>query len=118
MLGIKYCNKYYFDISLAFCSNLSYALFNKFRLFLLQLVRKKSMNQSIIHSLSYFLFAEKPGDFSCKHTLHIFRLIYAQLGVSIAKEKTVESKTRLTFLGIELDIVQIRLLQDILGSMY
>lgn len=43
---------------------------------------------------------------------------YAQLGVSIAKEKTVESTTRLTFLGIELDIVQMRLLQDILGSMY
>lgn len=118
MLGIKYCNKYYFDISLGFCSNLSYALFNKFRLFLLQLVRKKSMNQSIIHSLNYFLFAKKPGDFSCKHTLHIFRLIYAQLGVSIAKEKTFESTTRLTFLGIELDIVQMRLLQDILGSMY
>lgn len=75
------------------------------------------MNQSIIHSLSYFLFAEKPGDFSCKHTLHIFRLIYAQLGLSIAKEKT-ESTTRLTFLGIELDIVQMRLLQDILRSMY
>lgn len=76
------------------------------------------MNQSIIHFLNYFLFAEKPGDLSCKHTLHIFRLIYVQLGVSIAKEKTFESTTRLTFLGIELDIVQMRLLKDILGSMY
>lgn len=54
------------------------------------------------------------------YTFHIFRLIYVQLGVSIAKDKTVESTTRLTFLGIELDIVamQMRLLQDILGSMY
>lgn len=52
---------------------------------------------------------------------YIFLPVYAQLGISMAKEKkTVELTTRLTFIGIELDILvmQMRLPKNKLGSSY
>ena len=80
-------------------------------LFLHWLVSKK---QNIIHYLDDFFLVGKAHDACCKYTLHIFHKVCAQPGVPIAKDKTVEPTTRLTFLGIEFDTVgmTMRLPQD------
>lgn len=109
LLGIKLGDKYYFDKCLPFGSKLSCALFNKFSTFLHWLTSKKSGSQNIIHYLDDFLFAGRSDDSICKHTLHIFHLICARLGVPIADDKTVEPTTCLTFLGIELDTVAMQM---------
>ena len=78
------------------------------------LVRKKSNNQNIIHYLDDFLLVGKARYPCCWHALDTFHQVCAQLGVPIAKDKTVEPTTRLTFLGIEFDTVgmTLRLPQD------
>lgn len=50
------------------------------------LASTQEINESVYYTILKFIFAGKPGDFSCKNTLHIFYLVYAQLGISIAKE--------------------------------
>ena len=83
-------------------------------LFFHWLVRKKSNNQNIIHYLDDLLLVGRAHDSCYKHTLDTFYQVCAQLGVPIAKDKTVEPTTRLTFLGIEFDTVSMtmRLPQD------
>ena len=82
--------------------------------FLHWLVSKKSNNQNIIHYLDDFFLVGRAHDSCCKHTLDTFHQVCAQLGVPIAKDKTVEPTTRLTFLGIKFDTVgmTMRLPQD------
>ena len=97
LLGIRFDGKYYFDKCLPFGSKLSCALFNKFSICLHWLVSKKSNNQNIIHYLDDCLIAGKAHDPCCRHTLDTFHQVCAPLGVLIAKDKTVEPTTRLTF---------------------
>ena len=78
---------------------------NSAHFYILVSYSKKSNNQNIIHYLDDFLLAGKAHDPCCRHTLDTFHQICAQLGVPIAKDKTVEHTTRLTFLGIEFDTV-------------
>ncbi|XP_061196001.1 uncharacterized protein LOC133204278 [Saccostrea echinata] len=105
LLGFRFQDKYYFDKMLPFGSSINCALFDKFASFLHWLTQKYSQNDLIIHYLDDFLFCGSPNTFTCHNSLNVFKSICSDIGVAIAHDKTVEPTQVLTFLGIELDTV-------------
>ena len=94
LLGTRFDGKYYLNKCLAFWFQAFLCSF----LHWLHVVNKKS-NKNIIHYLDEFLLLGKDNDSYCKYIMDTFHEVCAQLRVPIAKDKTVETTTCLTFLG-------------------
>jgi hypothetical protein len=91
----------------------------KFACALHWIVRDRSQNPHILHYLDDFLFFGPHQSNLCGDTLEIFKNMCDDIIVPIAAEKTSEPTIRLTFLGIELDTVEmiIKLPEDKLASL-
>ena len=62
-----------------------------------------------VHYLDDFLFWGPPASPECKESLEMARRLFERLGLPITLDKTIAPTTLLTFLGIEIDSVQLQL---------
>ena len=60
----------------------------------------------LIHYLDDFFLVAPPNSNECSDELRTCKAIYAELGVSLAEEKTLGPSTVITFSGIKLDSVK------------
>lgn len=104
-LGFKFEGLYYFDKCLPMGCAISCALFEKFSSFLQWIVAKRARNNNILHYLDDFLFMGKSDTNQCSYNLNVFLQTCFELGVPIANEKTEGPKTKISFLGLEIDTV-------------
>jgi hypothetical protein len=73
--------------------------------FLHWVVEKKSGISTLDHYLDDFLFAGAALTNDCQKLMDTFCFVSKELGVSIVENKTEGPTTKLTFLGLEIDIV-------------
>lgn len=105
-LGFKFENHYYFDKSMPFGCAISCATWEKMSTFLEYLVKQKSSVGDLKHYVDDFLFAGRPCTHDCHSIMQIFLHCSAQLGIPIASEKTEWPTTRIIYLGLEIDSIE------------
>lgn len=98
-LGIQFDNKYYIDKCLPMGCAISCSLFEKFSTFLHWVVKSKSGLDTLDHYLDDFIFAGAEGTNNCQLLMDTYFDISSDLGVPIAKNKTLGPTTFITFLG-------------------
>ncbi|KAJ1088356.1 hypothetical protein NDU88_001513 [Pleurodeles waltl] len=105
LLGIQFQGSWYVDQALCIGCSISCSLFECFSTFLQWIFVQVTGHASVTHYL-YDLFLAGPRESdSCKVALENFQSLMGDLGVPLAPEKTVGPCTALSFLGIELDTV-------------
>ena len=105
LLGFTFDGEYYFDKCLPMGCSISCSIFEKFSSFLEFQVKEMGATAFVTHYLDDFLFVG-PSASACSSLLDIFSTLCNQLGVPIAKEKTVVPVQTITYLGLELDAVR------------
>lgn len=105
LLGIMFDDKYYVDKCLPMWCSISCALFENFSTFLHWVVEKKSGLSTLDHYLDDVLFAGAALTNDCQKLMDTFCFVSQELGVPIAENKTEGPTTKLTFLGLEIDTV-------------
>jgi hypothetical protein len=117
LLCFYWNNAFYVDTRLPFGSRSSPGIFNNFADALCWILISKGIRW-LVHYLDDFLFSAPTPDLA-KEWMDTFIHIFSEIGVPIAKEKTIGPATRVTFLGIEIDTVQqcIRLPEDKLSGL-
>ena len=104
LLGFTFQGLYYIDTCLPMGLKSSCRIFETFSSAIEQIARYHRGITHIIHLLDDFLIIAKSSD-SCNAQLQAFLVLCSELGIPIAKEKTFDAATTMTFLGIELDTV-------------
>jgi len=104
-LGMFWKGFFYTDLALLFGLHSAPKIFTCFANALQWICSKAGDITYILHYLDYFLLIGPASSDKCKVDLSKCLDLCSQLGVAIAKEKTVRPTTKLTFLGFELDTV-------------
>ena len=102
LLGFMWSGEFYFDRCLPMGAASSCAIFERFSTALEWITLGSVHNCSVHHVLDDFIFIA-PTAMECQMGLDAFLEICKNVGVPIADEKTQGPCTTLTFLGIELD---------------
>ncbi|CAC5420125.1 unnamed protein product [Mytilus coruscus] len=105
LLGIYFDGNFYVDKSLPFGCSIGCALFEKFSTFLHWLVVSSAGKHSVKQNLDDFIFGGSATLDDCLVLMNTFTELCNELGVPIAEDKTIHPTTRLTFLGLEIDTV-------------
>ncbi|CAN2388332.1 RNA-mediated [Pristimantis euphronides] len=105
LLGCALDGLFYVDKCLPMGCSISCRYFETFSTFLEWVVRMRSGVSSVIHYLDDFLFVGPAGSGQCSHLLQVFKEVAVAFGVPIAEEKSEGPVTKLSFLGIEIDTV-------------
>lgn len=106
LLGVKDNEgNYYIDKFLPMGCKISCSLFEKFSSFLDWLVKYLARMNSLDHYLDDFIFAGEQNSNHCHKLVVTFSEACSQLGVPIAEEKSIGPCTKLVFLGLEIDSV-------------
>ncbi|KAK3099320.1 hypothetical protein FSP39_002568 [Pinctada imbricata] len=103
-LGFVWQNQFYFDCCLPFGLSSSCKIFERFSTALQWCAQTKLEIHNMTHVLDDFIIVESSQK-TCNHNLALFLEMCKSLGVPIADEKTVEACQVITFLGIELDTI-------------
>ena len=104
-LGMFWKGFFYIDLALPFGLRSAPKIFTRFADALQWICSKEGDIAYIQHYLDDFLLIGPAGSDKCKVDLAKCLDLCSQLGVPIAKEKTVGPTTKLTFLGFELDSI-------------
>ncbi|XP_010774836.1 uncharacterized protein [Notothenia coriiceps] len=104
MFGIRWESKFYFAVRLTFGCRSSPCIFNSFSEALCWILLNIVRIPSVLHLLDDFLLIDPPRDNSGA-SLAKLKLCFQELGVPLSEEKTLGPTTRLEFLGITLDSV-------------
>ena len=117
LLCFQWNNAFYVDLRLPFGSRSSPGIFNSFADALCWILITQGIRW-ILHYLDDFLLAAPSIEIASNWMNTLFRVL-EDIGVPIAKEKTVSPATRVTFLGIEIDTIDrcIRLPQEKLSGL-
>lgn len=102
-LGFKFDGKFYFDKAMPFGCSIACRTFEAFSTFLEFCVARQSSVGRLLHYLDDYLFGGSKGTNHCAYIMSVFKDKMTLLGVPIAAEKTVGPKTRICFLGLEID---------------
>ena len=105
LLGIKWKGMFYYDKCLPMGCSSSYRIFEEFSSALHWIMEHKLHASGVVHILDDFLFAGK----SFKHcNIHLdkFLSLCKDIGVPIAQEKTYRPATTMSFVGLEIDTVE------------
>ena len=105
LLGMKWCDKYYFDKCMPMGCSSSCRTFEIFSSALEWVAQTKLNINHIIHILDDFLIIA-PSHEICHRQLNLFVDFCTNVGVPIAPEKTCGPATTLSFAGIELDTLR------------
>ena len=114
LLGFKFQNKFYFDRCLPMGASSACNIFDRFSSGLKWIAQTKLNIKNILHILDDFLILSDADEHKCKNDLLVFLGLCKTLGVPIKQEKTEFPTTVITFMGLELDSVNMvaRLPQD------
>ena len=115
LLGMEWEGARFMDTVLSFGLRSTLKIFNAVADALQWILR----NRGVFHYLDDYIIIGGPGSIECEKGLRLLMEICEQLGVPLAPEKVAGPSTCLTFLGFELDTVnmQIRLPQHKLGRL-
>ena len=100
-----YWDGYWYDRCLPMGCSQSCQIFEKFSSAIQWALHKKFSIQSIVKVLDDFLFISKSKS-SCRRALFTFQEVSKYIGIPLAPHKTLGPVNQLTFLGIELDTIQ------------
>ena len=106
LLGIKFQGRYFVDKALPMGASCSPFYFETFSTFLEWATKRAADTNNVSHYCDDFAFIGSPsltGKSSCKHIVKCFSQICQELGVPLAKDKSVGPTTKMVFLGLELD---------------
>ena len=119
LLGFKFQGNYYIDKCLPMGCSKSCSLFEKFSTFLQWALMEKTNLEPVFHYLDDFLFLGQATTQQCTTLMQEYTNLCDFLGVPLAEEKTVGPTTKLTFLGLELDTVEmvVRIPSDKLATL-
>ncbi|KAM3932738.1 uncharacterized protein RB166_005767 [Leptodactylus fuscus] len=95
---------FYVDRCLPMGCSISCAYFEAFSTFLEHVIREVSGSESVIHYLDFLCIGPADTDV-CAALLATTKWVVGRFGVPLAPDKTEGPRTRLSFLGIELDTV-------------
>lgn len=114
LLGCQVDGCYYYDACLPMGCSISCHYFELFSTFLDWAVCFEAGSRSVTHYLDDFFFVSPGGSGQCQFLLDTFRFLMLRFGVPLSAEKTQGPTTVLSFLGIEIDTVNMvfRLPQD------
>lgn len=105
-LGFVFDGKFYYDKAMPFGCSISCASWEKVSTFLECITKLESQNGDLKHYVDDFLFAGEPGTDHCLNIMNTFISCAGQMGFPIASEKTVWPTTRIVYLGLELDSIE------------
>ena len=108
LLGIMFDGKYYVDKCLPMGCSISCALFEKFASFLHWVIEKESGIISLDHYLDDFLFGGAALTNDCRVLMDTFHLVSKEMGIPLAENKTEGPTTKLTYLGLDIDTVEMK----------
>jgi len=109
LLGFRIGQYFFFDKCMPMGCAISCAIFEKFSTFLEWAVKCVNPSSNIDHYLDDFFFAGRAGTAECSVSMHHFSDLCLDLGVPLAKNKTVGPTTVLQFLGLEIDSINRRI---------
>ncbi|KAE8597129.1 hypothetical protein XENTR_v10016363 [Xenopus tropicalis] len=107
LLGCQFEGQFYYDLCLPMGCSISCRYFECFSTFLEWVVRHETGHNSVIHYLDDFLFIGPPNTNVCQLLLSTFQFFMAKFGVPLSREKTEGPVPVLSFLGIEIDTVEL-----------
>lgn len=107
-LGFIFDGIFYFDKSMPFGCSIAPKTWELFSTFLEFCVARRSSNTGgkVLHYLDDFLFGGKKETDQCACIMAVFAEKMTLLGVPIASDKTEGPTTKLCFLGLELDTIE------------
>ena len=108
LLGMQWKDTTYVDTALPFGLRSAPKIFSALADGLIWILQSHGVSPSL-HYLDDFLLLGAPNSTNCASALHTTLSICGELGVPIAEEKTEGPTTILTFLGIEIDTVNLQL---------
>lgn len=106
LLGCRVDDEYFYDACLPMGCSISCYYFELFGSFLEWATRYETASSCITHYLDDFLFVAPGGTETCSFLLSSFKFLMSRFGVPLSQEKTEGPTTLLSFLGIEIDSVQ------------
>ena len=104
LLCFQWNNLFFVDTRLPFGCRTSPAIFNTFADALAWILISCGGIYYLVHYLDDFLMCA-PDKATCSQWMTTFNAIFFDIGVPIAREKTVGPSTKITYLGIEIDTV-------------
>lgn len=107
LLGMKWENRFYFAVRLPFGSRSSLSIFNRVSEALCWILLNRVRVPALLHLLDDFLLVDPPPDASGS-SLRSLKILFCGLGVPLSDEKTLGPATRLEFLGVMLDTVEMK----------
>lgn len=108
LLGIKFDGQFWVDKNLPMGCSISCFLFEKLATFLHWLTQKKSELETLDHYLDDFIFAGAASTNNCKKLMNCFADICQELCVPLAVNKTEGPKTLITFWGLGIDTINMK----------
>ncbi|MCG7866997.1 MAG: hypothetical protein JAY74_11590 [Candidatus Thiodiazotropha taylori] len=105
-LGFKFDGRFYFDKAMPFGCSIACRTWELFATFLEFNVASHSELGRLLHYLDDFLFGGRKGTNQCASIMAVFEQQMNVLGVPIAREKTEGPVTKICFLGLEIDSVE------------
>lgn len=93
------------DKCLPFGCSISCSKFEKFSTFLEWALKQQAKSNDVVHYLDDFLVAGRKGTQDCANLMSIFSFICLELGVPLAHEKTLGPTTKLVYLDLEIDTI-------------
>lgn len=105
LLGFKFNGSFYYDKCLPMGASSSCCIFERFGSNLEWIAKEVLKIPSIIHILDDFLIMGPAKSPQCQHGLDRFLSMCNSIGVPIKAEKTVQPTTTITFMGLELDSI-------------
>ena len=107
LLGIKFNDRFYYDTCLPMGCSSAPAIVDRFSSALEHNAIQHLGIANIIHILDDFLILGPPDSPTCQQNLNRFISFCAFVGVPIKSEKTENANNVMTFMGLELDSVQV-----------
>ncbi|XP_034446701.1 uncharacterized protein LOC117764756 [Hippoglossus hippoglossus] len=107
LLGIRWKSKFYFAVCLPFGGRSSPSIFNQLSEALCWILLNRVRVPTVLHLLDDFLLIDPPQD-SSGASLFKLKCCFQSLGVPLSEEKTIGPDTRLEFLGITLNTIQMK----------
>ena len=105
LLGYKIQEFYFVDKCLPFGCSISCSLFEKLSTFMEWELKHRTGTENVVHYLDDFLVAGKADTDECSQLMDSYRYMCKEFGVPLAEEKTIGPSTLLTFLGLDIDTV-------------
>jgi hypothetical protein len=109
LLGFTVDGTFYYDKTLPMGLSYSCNLFEKFSTSIHWLVDHKLESAGCVPVLDDFLFVGPPNSDLCHKTLFQFLDMAQYIGIPIKDEKTVFPTTKILFLGLELDSIEMEI---------